>query len=215
MKKIVKILLIIIIPYTIFGQTPCLDAVANATGLIGEFIPQCQEDGSYAPIQCWSSTGYCWCVDENGVEIPGTSLGPGEGIPNCECSDFSADISVMDVSSSGQYSCELIINVTAGDPPYFCSLGTEFLTLGDLPSEFTIPNLGGGLYNLTIGDSNNCQLFIDVECAGIPSIDDKEKLVNRHLLKRIDALGRVTNTKKGLQLYIYNDGSIEKIYLQY
>ena len=153
MKKIVKILLIIIIPYTIFGQTPCLDAVANATGLIGEFIPQCQEDGSYAPIQCWSSTGYCWCVDENGVEIPGTSLGPGEGIPNCECSDFSADISVMDVSSSGQYSCELIINVTAGDPPYFCSLGTEFLTLGDLPSEFTIPNLGGGLYNLTISDS--------------------------------------------------------------
>ena len=66
-----------------FSQTPCLDAVANSTGLIGEFIPQCEDDGSYSPIQCWSSTGYCWCVDENGIEISGTFLGPGQGTPDC------------------------------------------------------------------------------------------------------------------------------------
>lgn len=78
-----KILLLLIIPCLSFGQTPCLDAVANASGLIGEFIPQCEDDGSYSPIQCWGSTGYCWCVDLNGVEIPGTSLGPGEGTPDC------------------------------------------------------------------------------------------------------------------------------------
>ena len=73
---------LISIPFLLFSQTPCLDEVANATGLIGEFIPQCEEDGSYSPLQCWSSTGYCWCVDDYGVEIPGTSLGPGEGIPD-------------------------------------------------------------------------------------------------------------------------------------
>ena len=82
-KNLKKLLFTFIISFFCFGQTPCLDAVANTIGLIGEFVPQCEEDGSYSPVQCWSSTGYCWCVDENGIEIPGTSLGPGEGLPNC------------------------------------------------------------------------------------------------------------------------------------
>ena len=76
-------LLLFFFSFLSFGQTPCLDAVANSTGLMGEFIPQCEDDGSYSPMQCWSSTGYCWCVDENGIEISGTSLGPGQGTPDC------------------------------------------------------------------------------------------------------------------------------------
>ena len=82
-STIKKLLLLLIIPFLNFGQTPCLDAVANATGLIGEFIPQCEDDGSYSPIQCWWSTGYCWCVDENGVEIPGTAIQTWLGEPDC------------------------------------------------------------------------------------------------------------------------------------
>ena len=89
-----KVLITLIIPFISFSQTPCLDEVANASGLIGEFIPQCEDDGSYSPLQCWSSTGYCWCVDENGIEIPGTILGPGQGLPQCEqiegCTEFFA-----------------------------------------------------------------------------------------------------------------------------
>ena len=78
-----SVLLLFALPLICISQTPCLDAVSNATGLIGEFVPQCEEDGSYSPLQCWASTGYCWCVDEDGIEITGTSLGPGEGTPNC------------------------------------------------------------------------------------------------------------------------------------
>ena len=63
--------------------TPCEQAQANATGLIGEFVPQCEEDGSYSSIQCWGSTGDCWCVDEYGIEIPGTTSSPGQGMPDC------------------------------------------------------------------------------------------------------------------------------------
>ncbi|KAF1799490.1 thyroglobulin type-1 [Mucor lusitanicus] len=38
--------------------------------VIGNFIPQCQPDGSYSPRQCHGSTGYCVCVDTNtGVAI--------------------------------------------------------------------------------------------------------------------------------------------------
>ena len=92
-----RILFLFISLFT-FSQTPCLDAVANATGLLGEFIPQCEEDGSYSPLQCWGSTGYCWCVDSNGVEIPGTALGPGQGTPNCSGSGDS--LSVLFVGNS-------------------------------------------------------------------------------------------------------------------
>ena len=79
-----KIILIFCIPFLAFSQlTPCEEEVANATGSLGEFIPQCEEDGSYSPIQCWASTGYCWCVDSNGIEIPGTAIAVWEGYPNC------------------------------------------------------------------------------------------------------------------------------------
>jgi len=39
---------------------------------IGIFTPSCQDDGSYAPLQCWPSTGECWCSKKSGEEINGT-----------------------------------------------------------------------------------------------------------------------------------------------
>ncbi|KAM9496228.1 CD74 molecule, major histocompatibility complex, class II invariant chain a isoform 1-T1 [Clarias gariepinus] len=38
----------------------------------GFYKPQCDEEGNYKPKQCWHSTGYCWCVDKNGKELPNT-----------------------------------------------------------------------------------------------------------------------------------------------
>ncbi|XP_033104904.1 SPARC-related modular calcium-binding protein 2-like isoform X3 [Anneissia japonica] len=38
------------------------------------FIPQCNPDGSYSSIQCHRSFGYCWCVDNLGKPLPGTSV---------------------------------------------------------------------------------------------------------------------------------------------
>eukprot|EP01059_Diplonema_ambulator_P008641 TRINITY_DN182_c0_g1_i8.p1 TRINITY_DN182_c0_g1~~TRINITY_DN182_c0_g1_i8.p1 ORF type:complete len:217 (+),score=72.01 TRINITY_DN182_c0_g1_i8:507-1157(+) len=38
-------------------------AAAEAKGLIGTFIPQCDADGFYSTKQCWGSTGECWCAD--------------------------------------------------------------------------------------------------------------------------------------------------------
>ena len=31
--------------------------------LIGSYLPQCEEDGSFSRVQCHASTGYCWCVE--------------------------------------------------------------------------------------------------------------------------------------------------------
>ena len=50
------------------GETPTplcpivRDQVSNTT-LIGAYLPTCEADGSFTPIQCHGSTGYCWCVD--------------------------------------------------------------------------------------------------------------------------------------------------------
>ncbi|XP_062857079.1 CD74 molecule, major histocompatibility complex, class II invariant chain a [Trichomycterus rosablanca] len=38
----------------------------------GFYQPQCDEEGNFKPMQCWHSTGFCWCVDKDGKEVPGT-----------------------------------------------------------------------------------------------------------------------------------------------
>ena len=43
----------------------------------GLFVPECDDHGHYAPIQCHGSTGYCWCVDRDGREVQGTRTRPG------------------------------------------------------------------------------------------------------------------------------------------
>ncbi|KAJ8341119.1 hypothetical protein SKAU_G00334100 [Synaphobranchus kaupii] len=52
--------------------------------LIGAFIPQCDEEGHYRPLQCRGSTGQCWCVDSTGQERAGTRTSPGTPPTNCD-----------------------------------------------------------------------------------------------------------------------------------
>lgn len=85
MRKSLIILVIFQFSFS-FAQvptTPCQQAQLNASGLLGEFIPNCEDDGSYVSTQCWFSTGYCWCVDEDGLEVPGTIIPSWEGMPDC------------------------------------------------------------------------------------------------------------------------------------
>nr|AIY27452.1 thyroglobulin [Fukomys anselli] len=36
------------------------------------YIPQCSEDGSFQTIQCLNDGRFCWCVDSDGREVPGS-----------------------------------------------------------------------------------------------------------------------------------------------
>ncbi|ESO86761.1 hypothetical protein LOTGIDRAFT_128394, partial [Lottia gigantea] len=38
------------------------------------FVPACNDDGTFAEVQCHSETGYCWCFTKDGRHIPGTSV---------------------------------------------------------------------------------------------------------------------------------------------
>uniref|UniRef100_A0A8C1N0X7 Nidogen 1a n=1 Tax=Cyprinus carpio TaxID=7962 RepID=A0A8C1N0X7_CYPCA len=49
----------------------------------GQYVPTCDAQGEYDPIQCHASSGQCWCVDRDGLEISGTRTGPGRS-PVCE-----------------------------------------------------------------------------------------------------------------------------------
>ncbi|XP_059551953.1 nidogen-2 [Myotis daubentonii] len=46
-------------------------------------IPQCDEQGHFLPLQCHGSTGFCWCVNPDGHEVPGTRTPPGSNPPHC------------------------------------------------------------------------------------------------------------------------------------
>ncbi|KAM8908133.1 CD74 molecule, major histocompatibility complex, class II invariant chain a [Spinachia spinachia] len=62
-------------------KTKCqLEGESGATK-IGSYKPQCDEQGRYLPTQCWHPTGYCWCVDQTGQAMEGTSI---RGHPDCQ-----------------------------------------------------------------------------------------------------------------------------------
>ena len=46
----------------------------------GRYVPQCDVNGRFHAVQCQDSTGYCWCVDTDGKEIPRTHV---KGKPSC------------------------------------------------------------------------------------------------------------------------------------
>tara|TARA_B100001750_G_scaffold68704_1_gene54805 strand:+ start:1597 stop:2229 length:633 start_codon:yes stop_codon:yes gene_type:complete len=89
-----KLTIILFITFLSFTWAEdCCEAADIATencGGLGCYIPQCTEDCEWEPMQCWSSTGYCWCVNEDGEEIEGTSMPSWQGLPDCE--EFSSSL---------------------------------------------------------------------------------------------------------------------------
>ncbi|KHJ46816.1 fibronectin type III domain protein [Trichuris suis] len=49
------------------------------------FLPECDDNGDFDPLQCHQSAGQCWCVDvKTGQEIPGTKRNIVDGTPECK-----------------------------------------------------------------------------------------------------------------------------------
>ncbi|KAM7142496.1 HLA class II histocompatibility antigen gamma chain isoform 1-T1 [Molossus nigricans] len=72
--------------------TKCLEEASRIPAIHpGRFKPQCDENGNYLPLQCYGSTGYCWCVFPNGTEVPHTRS---RGRHNC-----SEPLDMEDLSS--------------------------------------------------------------------------------------------------------------------
>jgi len=71
-------------------QTACQKAVQEVLGLSapappppGTYLPQCDEDGEYKPLQLHPGTGDSWCVARDGTEILGSRTPPDQPQPIC------------------------------------------------------------------------------------------------------------------------------------
>ncbi|KAF8771843.1 Saxiphilin like protein [Argiope bruennichi] len=44
--------------------------------VLGKYVPQCDDNGNYKTVQCWSDTNHCFCVDpETGEETSAPAKG--------------------------------------------------------------------------------------------------------------------------------------------
>ena len=52
-------------------------------GAIDVSFPDCNPDGTYAPVQCLGWVEYCWCVSPDGKTKPGTGVHGFGDRPDC------------------------------------------------------------------------------------------------------------------------------------
>jgi hypothetical protein len=60
-------------------KKPCASQLASmaeeiSEGMVGKFVPKCDKDGDFMPVQCHGSTGTCWCADSQGIEVRGSRM---------------------------------------------------------------------------------------------------------------------------------------------
>ncbi|CAG9769251.1 unnamed protein product [Ceutorhynchus assimilis] len=64
------------------AERPCAAIRRKITSdLLGAYVPECDIQGYYKPIQCHSAIGMCWCVDKHGVEFANTRT---HSRPSCD-----------------------------------------------------------------------------------------------------------------------------------
>jgi len=149
-----------------FNQDCCeaAEIAEDNCGGVGCYIPECTEDCEWVPMQCWSSTGYCWCVDQDGNEIEGTSTPPWQGQPDCQ--EFEECI---DGEVNNDNPCN----------PMECWNGEWIEIVIDCAEDFGIP-CEGGLYIPPPEDQccSDCISFGDINYDGSVDVLDAIEVVN-------------------------------------
>jgi len=207
-----KLFILLIIPFLSFGQEGCMDEAAcnydsNATVNLNclypgdscnipcQFIPFYTEDGTNCGTPAftidiceeYNENCDCVCIDdvnENGICDHEECLQDFNGNGICDYEECGC-------LDDGQQSWSLF----PGNPA--CNYDAE----APVGCSFYVPDGLGG------ANIETCCVY-DEGCVNISELKKIDKI-----LKKIDILGRETNTNKGFQLHIYDDGSVEKKYL--
>lgn len=71
-------------------------SVSNSVTISGSFVPKCTANGDFEQIQCDDTTKICWCVNEDGFELPSTRTQSGfSTLPNCTNGNIYCFFSVV------------------------------------------------------------------------------------------------------------------------
>ncbi|XP_034615481.1 thyroglobulin, partial [Trachemys scripta elegans] len=67
------------------------------------YVPQCDGLGNWEPVQCYESTGHCWCVDERGGYIADSLIIRSAQFPKCQttCQRSRANALISSWKQSG------------------------------------------------------------------------------------------------------------------
>ncbi|KGL90055.1 Thyroglobulin, partial [Charadrius vociferus] len=76
------------------------------------YIPQCEGDnGTFSPVQCSQDQESCWCIFDNGEEVPGTRVSGGK--PACASPQCALPFGASSVLNGAVF-CENISEQTSG-----------------------------------------------------------------------------------------------------
>ena len=88
---IVVVVVVVVVVIRITEKTLCQKARDELLGESaphppppGAYVPQCDENGEFKPMQFHGSTGHSWCVARDGTEIPGSRTPRGRPPPTCK-----------------------------------------------------------------------------------------------------------------------------------
>ncbi|CAH7110010.1 Tg [Phodopus roborovskii] len=104
-------------------QQILLNSYINSTD--APYLPQCQDSGDYAPVQCDLWQAQCWCVDTEGMEVYGTRQRGRPTRCKCHCPWASESLSPR--------SCEIrnrrLLHGVGDKSPPQCSADGEFMAV--------------------------------------------------------------------------------------
>ncbi|KAL7984061.1 hypothetical protein Chor_002631, partial [Crotalus horridus] len=100
------------------------------------YIPQCDGQGNWEPIQCYESTGHCWCVDETGRYVSDSLMTRSTQLPQCksdimptfssECRDCQLENEWTDTERNFSSSVHAVLSrgklYKAENCPSYCNL---------------------------------------------------------------------------------------------
>ncbi|TRY57885.1 hypothetical protein DNTS_014402 [Danionella cerebrum] len=120
------------------GQTKCRTERIQALEVAKRpqesiFIPECNEDGTFAQVQCHTMTGYCWCVTTDGKPVSGSSVQNKTPV----CSGSVTDKPPGPPSSGRKVSFRFFLTLNPDDG----SKPTPTMETHVVPEEITAPTL--------------------------------------------------------------------------